>query len=352
MRTIVSFDDVLLVPKYSEVMSRKDCDTTVWLGSELDDNPIKLKVPILSAPMDTVCGDEMAIALDKIGGLGIIHRYNTIEQQLEMVKKVYNVGARCGVAIAATGDFEERALANYDIGVRFVCVDTANGHNQQTINAVKRLSTHPKLNGLYILTGNVGTARGAYDLWEAGANGIRLGIGSGINCSTQTVTGFGYPTLQTVMDVSKWFGGELLKGEIGPDLIADGGINNSGAAVKALVAGAKCVMLGGVLAKCEESLGKIMYQMDGKKVKVMRGMASGAAFKDWKGDEKNCIPEGESTQVVVEGTVEQVIGRFVGGIRSGMSYAGVTKIHDLKGAAEFVMVTNNGLIEGKPHAKL
>ena len=239
MKKALSFDDVLLVPKYSEIRSRSHVNISSKL---LRDH----ELPVIASPMDTVTEEQMAVAMDKAGGLGIIHRYNSIEEQVEIVEKVVEQTwsmARCvdsvAAAIGATGDFKERATALVEAGVRILCVDTAHGHH---ITMRKCLETLKKTfdNKIHIMAGNVATIEAYNDLADWGADSIRVGIGGGSICSTRLVSGHGVPTLQSVLDCARSTRDVIM--------IADGGIKTTGDMVKALAAGADFVMVGSFLA--------------------------------------------------------------------------------------------------------
>ena len=241
MKQNYSFDDVLLVPQYSEIFSRSDISLKInlWGG-------INLNLPVVSAPMDTVTGTDMAKTMWDFGGIGIIHRYNSIHDQCVLVKKSKNdINRRVGAAVGVSGDFLDRAIELVKVGVDVLCVDVAHGHHAMMRHALQVLR-NTLGNDIHIMAGNVATLDGFNALADWGANSIRVGIGGGSICSTRIQTGHGQPTLASVFDCSK--------SDRDATLIADGGIRTPGDIVKALAAGADMVMLGSMLAGTLESL--------------------------------------------------------------------------------------------------
>jgi len=473
----LTFDDVLLVPRRSAIASRQDVEVATRLTAS-----IQLQTPVLSANMDTVTESRMAIAMSRAGGIGILHRFMTIEQQAREVKTVkraqgfiiehpynvkadatverarslmdqYKVGAlmvmdesgkliglvsqrdlmlapstlgsvreamtpraelitaapgvsvpqarellykhrieklpvldsddkliglitsrdlikldqyphittdakgrlRVGAAIGVTSNEVERAAALLEAGADALILDIAHGHADHCIAMIQRLKRDfPEAQ---IIAGNVASRAGARDLAEAGADAIKVGIGPGSICTTRIVTGFGVPQLTAIMD--------SLAGarEAGRDipLIADGGIRAAGDMVKALAAGAESVMIGSLFAGCEEAPGSPVLR-DGKKVKVVRGMASlGATMnrriseggadesaedqEDWS----KVVPEGVEAVVPYRGNVSEILHQMVGGLRSGLSYGGARNIRELQEKAEFIEITPAGIRESGSH---
>lgn len=331
----LSFDDVLLVPQYSDIKSRSVLRTE----SELDES-INLKLPIISSPMDTVTEVEMARAMRKKGGLGIIHRYNTIEEQLKMVDTLSNeapISAIIGAAIGVTGDYQERANELVKAGANVLCVDVAHGHHSMMRDALKHLKEKHGDNA-HIMAGNVASGQASLDLAEWGADSIRVGIGGGSICSTRLVSGHGAPTLQSIVD--------CVNAGCPVPIIADGGIKTSGDIVKALAAGADFVMLGSMLAGTTQSPGQV-FDNGNKKYKVYRGMASSEAQVNWRG--KTSTPEGISTTISYKGDVNNILDDLKGGIQSGMSYSGARTIKQLHEKASFVQQTSAGRDESRTH---
>ena len=328
----LSFDDVLLVPQYSDIESRTVLSTKNSLGD------IGLDLPIISSPMDTVTELDMLVAMEMNGGLGIIHRYNSVDDQSKLVKQakvveVNNVGAAIGV----TGDYLERAQALVEAGANVLCVDVAHGHHSMMKTALASLR---KVfgNSVHIMAGNVATGEGACALAEWGADSVRVGVGGGSICSTRLVSGHGVPTFQTVMD--------CVEAGCPIPIIADGGMKTSGDIVKALAAGADFVMLGSMLAGTDQAPGQV-FDAGNKKYKVYRGMASSEAQVNWRG--KTSTPEGISTTIPYKGDVNTILADLKGGIQSGMSYSGARTINDLQAKARFVQQTTAGQAESFTH---
>ncbi len=467
----LTFDDVLLVPQRSGIRSRKDVSTDTWLTPG-----IRLSIPIISANMDTVTGARMGIAMAQLGGIGILHRFMSIEDQADSVRRVKRaesivvenprtisleanveqarqqmaeaeVGglvvidsenrvmgiitnrdvnlapdgnapisqvmtprARLVVASpdetleqargklfehrieklplvdaegrlaglitaqdinkiqthpdatkdsrgrlrvgAAVGVREEdllRAAACVEAGVDVLVVDIAHGHSEHTLEMVRNLKQ--SFSDLPVIAGNVATAQGVRDLAEAGAGSVKVGVGSGSICTTRIVTGFGVPQLTAIADCS------AAAQPLGITVIADGGIRNSGDITKALAAGASTVMLGNLLAGTDESPGAPVTR-DGQRFKIVRGMASLTANVDRKALDNvtptienwgEVVPEGVEALVPYRGSVADILHQLVGGLRSGMSYAGACSIEQLWQKAEFIRITPSGKLESHPH---
>lgn len=337
MQTALTFDDVLMVPNFSSIQSRNEVDLT----SQLDSN-ITLKLPLISAPMDTVTEWEMVCSLDKFGSLGIIHRYNSIQQQVDLVKISKLKGAKnVGAAIGVSGDFYERAVELVKNGANLLCVDVAHGHHELMKQALTKLQN---ILGDYIhlMAGNVATKEGFQDLSDWGANSIRVGIGGGSICSTRLQTGFGVPNLAAIFHCTQ--SESYRNGKT--KLVIDGGIKTSGDMVKAFAAGAHFVMCGSMLAGTDQSPGNVML-VEGEKFKTYRGMASREAQMDWRN--KSSSPEGISTTIKYKGDVENIIEDISGNIKSGLSYAGVRNLKSLPGSVTFIQQTSAGQNESFTH---
>jgi IMP dehydrogenase len=467
----LTFDDVLLVPQRSSIQSRKDVSTATWLVPG-----IRLNIPVISSNMDTVTETRMAIAMAQLGGIGILHRFMTIDQQADCVARVkrseslvvespltiapevsaeqarqrmaevdvgglvvvdednYLLGIvthrdlllapnddatvnqvmtprerlvvasqdetvedarrklfehrieklplvdgdgrlaglitaqdivkiqkhpnatkdqrgrlRVGAAVGARLDDMDRAANCLAAGVDVLVVDIAHGHSDHVINMVCNLKQ--KFPQVPIIAGNVATAQGVQDLVQAGADAIKVGVGSGSICTTRIVTGYGVPQLTAIMDCAEV--GQAQKIPI----IADGGIRNSGDLTKSLAAGASTVMIGGLLAGTDESPGATVIRAD-RRYKIVRGMASLSANIERRKLDKNelaieewgeVVPEGVEATVPYKGTVVDVIYQLVGGLRSGLSYAGARSIEELWQLAEFICITPSGIQESHPH---
>ena len=464
----LTFDDVLLMPAYSEILPSE-----VKIHTQLTKN-IQLHVPILSSAMDTVTEAQLAIALAREGGIGILHKNMSIERQAEQVRKVKRsesgmivdpitlevtatigdalklmkenkiggipiidktnklVGILTnrdlrfetdrkrkvsevmtkenlviapegtdlrkaekilrqykieklpvvnkqgkliglityrdilqlsafpnavkdkigrllvGAALGITKDLLDRAAALQSVGVDIVSLDSAHGHSKGVIEALKLLKKTYK--NLPVIAGNVATAQGALAMANAGADAVKVGIGPGSICTTRIVAGAGVPQLTAIMEAAK-----ALKGKNIP-IIADGGIRYTGDMVKALAAGANCVMMGSIFAGTEESPGEtIIYE--GRKFKAYRGMGSIGAMSQGSGDRyfqendadsKKYVPEGIEGRVAYKGNLHEIVYQFVGGLKAGMGYCGAKNVKDLQNAT-FVQITNAGMRESHTH---
>jgi IMP dehydrogenase len=332
----LSFDDILLIPQHSDIESRKSVSLSTMIGRGA--RSISLDVPIVAAPMDTVCEWGMATAIRHFGGIGIIHRYMDIEEQARMIKMVRANNQIAGGSVGARGKYREEAMRLAEAGAFVILVDVANGHSKYAIDATANLRNDLG-NDVHIMAGNVSTWEGFARLADAGADSVRVGIGGGSACTTRVVSGHGVPTLASIMDIR-----EKVLYQEGPSLIADGGIRNSGDAAKALAAGAHAVMVGRILAGTDESPGEVV---DGQK--VFRGMASREAQEEGRGSVSGV--EGVSTKIPYVGSVKNVLEDFKSGLSSALSYTGVSNLFDFHAESMYNKVSGNSLHETKPHAK-
>ena len=356
LKEAYTFDDVLLVPAYSEVVP-----ANVNLHTQLCPG-IELKVPLCSAAMDTVTETAMALALAKKGGLGFIHKNLSIEAQADMVRRVkleahssqdaaVDSQGRllCGAAVGVSDETLSRVQALVDVGVDIIAVDSAHGHSKGVLETLKSLrKAFPKL---AIVGGNIVTAEAAEALIKAGASVVKVGVGPGSICTTRVISGVGVPQISAILDVVA----VAKKHQVG--VIADGGIKLSGDIVKALAAGADAVMLGGLLAGTEETPGDVL-EVYGQKVKTYVGMGSLSAMQRGSSDRyfqggqkelKKLVPEGIEATVPYKGPMAEVVYQMMGGLRSGMGYCGCATITELHEKAQFVKITNAGLKESHPH---
>lgn len=356
VREALTYDDVSLVPLESNVLP-----ADVSLKTQLT-KKITLHLPFLSAAMDTVSEAKMAIAMANLGGMSIIHKNLSTEDQAAEVAKVKAAEVTgenavtdtegrllVGAAVGVGAQRDAQVAALVEAGVDIVCVDTAHGHSAGVINAVKAIRTnYPELP---IMAGNIVTAEAVRALAEAGADCVKVGVGPGSICTTRVVAGVGVPQLTAVADCAE------AAEEVGVTVIADGGIRYSGDIVKAIGAGAQMAMLGSVLAATEASPGEVIEQ-DGKKFKSYRGMGSlGAMEKGSKdryfqgnvNEKKKLVPEGIEGMIPYKGTTEEVVYQLIGGLRSGMGYTGSATIDELRERAQFVKITNAGARESHPH---
>ncbi len=340
MNQSLSYDDVLLKPQYSDIRSRTEVSTQVDLG-----NGLILRVPILASPMDTISEAPMAVALGLYGGAAIIHRYNSIQEQADIVtmakeiaKQDYRKDIVIGAAIGVTDDYINRAAVLNALGVDFICVDVAHGHHVLMKDALQTLRF--KLGtDIHIMAGNVATIEGINDLADWGADSVRCNIGGGSICSTRIETGHGVPGLQTILDCRET--------DRDVTIIADGGIRSSGDMVKALAAGADSIMCGSMLSGTDETPGTVLEESDGTRWKTYRGMASKEAQISWRG--KFSSHEGVSARVPYRGSVTKILESLERGLRSGLSYSGCRSVTELHSKAEFINQTTAGLGESKTH---
>jgi IMP dehydrogenase len=345
----LTYDDVLLLPDASDVVPSE-----VETKTQLTRN-ISLAIPLISSAMDTVTESLMAIAMAKAGGIGIIHRNLSIEDQVTHVKSVKGAGLIVGAAVGVGDDGLARAKALIDAGVDVVVVDTAHGHHRAVLRAIEQIkSAYPSQE---VIGGNVATRAGAQALINAGADAVKVGVGPGSICTTRVVAGVGVPQVTAIMEAAK----ACKKSDV--PLIADGGLQYSGDIVKAIVSGADAVMLGSLLAGCDESPGE-MIEIQGKQYKRYRGMGSLGAMQS-RGEQKSyskdrymqddvlsedkLVPEGIEGTVAYRGSLAAVVHQLVGGLRSGMGYAGAATIEDLKRDGRLVQITFAGLQESHPH---
>lgn len=345
----LTYDDVLLLPDASEVVP-SEVDTRTQLTRS-----ISLDIPLVSSAMDTVTESAMAIAMAKAGGIGIIHRNLAVDEQVTHVKLVKGASLLVGAAVGVGDDGFERAEALIGAGVDVIVVDTAHGHHRAVLEAIAKIKKHfPKQE---IIGGNIATRAGAQALINAGADAVKVGVGPGSICTTRVVAGVGVPQITAIMEAAK----ACKKADI--PLIADGGLQYSGDIAKAIVSGADTVMLGSLLAGCEESPGELV-EIDGKKFKTYRGMGSLSAMqsrgtkKSYSKDrymqddvlaEDKLVPEGIEGRVAYRGSVSEVVHQLVGGLRSGMGYAGAEDIAALQRRGRLIQITSAGLQESHPH---
>jgi IMP dehydrogenase len=340
----LTFDDVLIVPKRSSIYSRKDVTLKTRLVGDLT-----LEVPIISANMDTVTELAMATEMARLGGMGVIHRFIPDPQaHADMVSQ--QPGPRFIALGVKPTDLDKLPMVK---DLHGVVIDVAHGHSDRVMEMIATIrEQHPQL---WIIAGNVATAEGAWDLLEAGAHAIKVGVGPGAVCTTRIVTGCGVPQLTAVLKcraaLNRWWDVERRKArprtQHRPTLIADGGIRNSGDIVKALVVGADTVMIGSMFAGTDEAPGEVITE-GGRPYKLYRGMASAGAMSVVGADR---TPEGISTLIPYKGPVAGLVRQLDGGIRSGLSYCNSASIADLhEQTIELVKVTTASQRESQPHA--
>lgn len=361
LTTSLTFNDVLLRPGYSDFdRSEIDCSTALTKN-------INIKSPFLSAPMDTVTESRLAIALAELGGVGIIHRNLPIDQQADEVKKTKQAGHLVGAAVGSSNGYEKRVASLIEAGVDVILVDSAHGFAKKVIDTVSYIK---RTYDVEVIAGSIATADGASALIEAGADALRVGMGPGAICSTRVVSGMGVPQLTALFEVA------TIAQPAHIPVIADGGLINSGDALKALAAGASSVMMGRMFASTEESPGEIVNVeadkvpsrfhsiLDGSEqyaFKEYRGMGSLGAMKrgieissedefhgkNYTGDV--LVAEGVEGLVPCSGTTKDLIDKWLGGIHSGMYYIGAKTIPELWEKADFIQITQASLNESHPH---
>jgi IMP dehydrogenase len=340
----LAFDDVLLIPARSDIRPSQ-VSTRSFLTREL-----ALDVPILSAAMDTVTESRMAIALGRLGGMGVLHRNLSLDDQAAHVKECKSAGVRVGAAVGVSGDADERVAALVAAGVDVIFVDTAHGHSPAVIRMVEKVKARHRVQ---VIGGNVATADGAEELIAAGADGVKVGMGPGAICTTRVVAGAGMPQITAIYACAE------VAAKSGIPICADGGIQESGDIAKAIGAGAHTVMLGGLLAGVDESPGEAIETAEGR-FKSYRGMGSLGAMQVRQGsrdrygqqdiaDFSKLVPEGIEGRVPARGPLAPLVYQLVGGLRLGMGYVGAATIEDLRTKARFVRISGAGLRESHPH---
>ena len=339
-KTALTYDDIQLIPRHSKISSRKD----ISLRTPISNN-WSIDIPIVASPMDTVCESNMAIKMMDLGGVGCIHRFCTMIEQAEMVSKVAihkfsSVFTEIKdlpvmAAIGVSKRDMDRAKMLVDAGVDILLIDVAHGHHENVILMIKWCKNQFKKRDIDIIAGNIATAEAAQRLEEAGADGLRVGIGGGSLCTTRVRTGFGVPNVTCLEEISK---------VTTVPIMADGGIRSSGDIAKALAVGADNIMIGSLIAGTDESPGRIIESKNGL-YKRYRGSASLETKMAHNQEERNV--EGESTTIPYKGGVKFVIKDLCDGIRSALSYAGAEDIKHY--IPKYVIVTNSGLNEAKPH---
>jgi len=327
----ITFDDVLLIPSYNHHESRRIVDTGVTDRQGL----LTLKLPVMSSNMDTITESNMANFMHSKGGIGVLHRFLSIPDNIKQFKACQG---QVFVSVGCSTAELERAEALRDAGANFFCVDVAHAHAKYVGKMLKNL--RQLLGSRCIMAGNVATYAGADYLASCGADIIKAGIGGGSVCSTRIKTGFGVPMLTCIQDCAR----------TDRSIVADGGLRTSGDIVKALAFGADFVMIGGMLAGTDPTPGKVITKDDGTKIKRYRGMASREAQEDFLGQMHEWkTAEGVSTEVAYSNNQDGIMADISGGLRSGLTYAGADTISELQRKLNFVLVTQAGRIESMPH---
>ena len=344
IKEALTFDDVTMAPKYSEVLP-SEVNTSTNLSKNLS-----LKIPLLTSAMDTVTESKMAIAIAKAGGIGVIHRNLDIKEQIEEIKKVKKQKLLVGAAVGA-GPLElKRAQAILKEKVDLIVVDTAHGHSKKVAEIIKIIKK-TKTNKTTLCAGNIATAEAAKFLVKLGVDVVKVGIGPGSICTTRLIAGIGVPQLSAILEVKKGIKNKKIK------IISDGGIKYSGDIAKALAAGADAVMIGSLFAGTTEAPGKLIKKK-GKLYKSFRGMGSVGAMNKGSADRyfqirqkdiSKYVPEGVEGFVKFKGDVESIIYKLIGGLKSSMGYLGARKVLNLKIKPNFIKITKAGFYESMVH---
>jgi len=344
IKEALTFDDVTLVPRYSEILP-SEVNTEISLT-----NSLKLKIPVLSSAMDTITESKMAIGIAKAGGMGIIHRNLDIKKQINEIKKVKKHKLLVGAAVGAGPNEFKRSEAIIKEGVDMIVVDTAHGHSKKVAEIIKFIK---KINikKIALCAGNIATAEAAKFLVNLGVDIVKVGIGPGSICTTRLVAGIGVPQLSAILSVRKGLKNKNIK------IISDGGIKYSGDLTKAFAAGADAVMIGSLFAGTDEAPGKLI-KMNGKLYKNFRGMGSigamnkGSADRYFQSSQKDFskyVPEGVEGFAKYKGDVGSIIYKLVGGLKSSMGYLGSKDVYNLRNKANFVKITKAGFYESMVH---
>ena len=332
-----TFDDVLIRPAASAMEPAEASLQTKIAG-------LTLKVPFLSAAMDRVTEEAMAIALGKLGGLGVVHRNCSIEVQVKIVTTI----KKSGVPVAAAcGPFAaDRAKALDEAGCDAIVIDCAHGHNLNVVASAKKIKK--SLKHAKMIFGNIATAEAAKAACTF-ADAVKVGVGPGSICTTRIISGVGVPQLSAILEVVSVASKKKIP------VIADGGMRTSGDIAKALAAGASAVMCGNLFAGTDETPGRIV-ERDGEKFKEYRGMGSKSVIESAAGKERyfthgrKAVPEGVEALVPYKGPVEDVVATLASGIQVGMGYVGARNLKEFPKKAKFIRITPASITEGKPHS--
>jgi len=344
IKEALTFDDVLLIPRYSSVIPSETSIITN-LGHNLN-----LKIPFLSSAMDTITESNLAIAIGQKGGLGVIHRNLSIHEQFKEIKKVKSKNLIVSAAVGTTNEDLTRAKSILDAGADLIVIDTAHGHSEKVIKILKQIKKIASKTPVCV--GNIASGEAALKLYNEGADILKVGIGPGSICTTRMIAGIGVPQITAVMDVKKSIKNKKIK------IISDGGIKFSGDIVKALAAGADAIMMGSIFAGTEESPGK-KFKYKNKFYKVYRGMGSIGAmsvgssdryFQKKHTDKSKFVPEGVEARVPYKGSISKILYQLQGGLRSSMGYIGAKTIKEIKKRARFIKITKAGFYESMVHS--
>lgn len=339
----LSYDDVLLIPRYSELDSRLEVDLTTKLTKK-----ITLKLPLTSTNMNDVTGVKMAIALGKQGALGILPRFTTPEAEADEVGKVKKAGVLVGASVGCKEDSLSRTEMLLKAGADLIVLDVAHGHMKKVVYTTFALKSKFGRH-IDLVVGNIATKEGADLLFEAGADCVKVGVGPGSICTTRIETGSGVPQFTAVADCAK------SARKFKKTLIADGGTKSGGDIVKGLAAGASAIMTGNQFAGTDEASGKLVFK-NGKKWKTYNASTSYTEKMNHlkmggNGLSKNYVKqiEGVESFVPLKGSVNSILEKLSASMRSGFSYSGARNINELWARARFIQITNFGRRESEAH---
>jgi IMP dehydrogenase len=339
----LAFNDVLLVPQYSPIKSRSDVDLSTKIVPT-----ISLSIPLISINMDTVTDVDMAVAMHQLGGIGMLPRFDNPENQAAKVAQITKRGSMCIPAMGIRDDYIKRVEMLLAAGAKAITMDIAHAHTGSAIEAIKTFKN--RFTAIPLLAGTIATYQGAYDLFTAGADAVRVGVEVGTICTTRIMTGSGMPQITALMEAKR--AADQFKNKY---IIADGGTANSGDIVKALACGASAVISGSLYAGTGEAPGK-RIEVNGKQYKEYNGSTSKTEKmkqlqKDATGKEVTYAlhVEGVEAMVPAKGPVKHVIESLCAGIRSGLTYSGARTIEELWEKAQFVQITQAGYRESQAH---
>jgi IMP dehydrogenase len=336
----LTFDDVLIVPQFSDIKSRSDVDISSNVGK------IKLKLPVFSANMRNITGKSMAVETYKHGGIGVLHRFQendeAVQEYQDTMSEILAYDANATqysvcVSIGVVESEKERFTALFNAGARFFCIDVAHGHHAMMRDMLLHVKRY---DDIVVMAGNVATSQGALELANWGADFVKVGVGPGSHCQTRENTGVGFPQLGALVSIKQSF----LDHKIDAGIIADGGIKRTGDISKALVF-ADAVMLGGMLAGTTETPGSVFEDSKGQFYKIMSGSAS--ANSKLSNGQKPKFVEGMTTSVPFRGHVKYIYRKIIDGVQSSFSYVGAKNIVEFKENAELIVLSYGGMKESK-----
>lgn len=344
IRECLAYDDIQIVPKFSNIEHRENCNTFTRFSKNT-----YLKIPLVSSPMDTITEFDMAKTMMDLGGVGVVHRFMSIEKQAKIVSQLYkNQKSRKTIpvcaAIGVTGSYLERADYLIENGCNVLLIDVAHGHHQLVKQALEKLNAKSNRKDFDVVAGSIATEKGAKDLCEWGADGIRVGMGNGSLCETRIRTAVGIPQVSALLDCIS------VADKFGIPIIADGGIRYPGDVCKGLALGSDTIMVGSLLSGTKETPGiieKLGEWPNEKLYKKYRGSASLESKIDRNEDEKNV--EGNSKITMYKGKTKRIITDIIDGLKSSMSYVGAQTLSEFRSKSEFIKVTQSGIIEASPH---